>query len=152
MRRGPKVGPVLHNWVKPHVQHAQVGGCHRPQVATPKDGVGEEVGEVADGRVLDGGDLLPDVVHVPKNRNTLPSREALSTHSLSDAKVSLDGETKAITERLKKNIAANPAHGETHSAVPAMGLESVLEAREELPSRDVEGVAETASPVLFTMC
>ena len=65
------------------MDHTHVRPSHGPQVSSPEQSVRQEHAEVPDSRVLDGGHLLPVVLHVPVDRDVLPGTKTLAKKGVS---------------------------------------------------------------------
>jgi hypothetical protein len=76
----PQVRLCPHIAVEHEEKHAQVLRGYLPHVSPSKEGVCKEHGEVADGGVLDGADVLHGALGVPVDRNVLPNTQNLGIH------------------------------------------------------------------------
>jgi len=135
-----KVGSCKSLGVERHVDHAHVRPRHGPHISSPEQSVREEHPEVANSRVLDGGHLLPVILQVPVDRDFLPRSKTLTKNDVIRTQFPLIGETETITKLLKSNGVVRMIEVKAHSVVLMMIGEGVLEAREELLGKLVEGV------------
>jgi hypothetical protein len=112
-----KVHLVLHVGVERTADDAHLGVSHGPGISLAKDGVRQEGGEVANGRVLDGGGLLPQIVQVSVHKNTLRGFCRLLDNSLSNLELSSSGEPEATTKLLKSKTMWYTVQRKTHNGV-----------------------------------
>jgi hypothetical protein len=103
-----------------------------PGISLAKDGVRQAGGEVANGRVLDGGRLLSQIVRALVYRNMLLGFLCLLENFLSNLELSSSGEPEATKKSLKSKTMRCTIQLKTHSGVSTYDGEVVVQGSEKL--------------------